>query len=243
MGLINFQKGDVEILCTLRGNNTNLYFYHKKIFHSLDGGEEADIDVMDLEGNLIESKMKPRHYRGGFYLGANWHCDKKEGDEIEFYCWNFEYGKPGDERKVFSYKPVPDTSLGEFYGASMREDGKDIFILENYSKGFDLYVIRSGAKKMQRVDKGGIKRYIFHKMYVFYTDRKHRIHRWDRKSGEDRIISTIEAMRLHCTDKGLYVNAYNKWLADPDDESFGEDETTAIYYMDLDGKNVKKIAE
>lgn len=97
--------------------------------------------------------------------------------------------------------------------------------------------------------------FTYNKKYIFYLDGRVRIHRIDKKTGEDVIISTsrkVYVMDMQCTEDGLYVQefddylSYDKLLDDPEiNDYYGneaeESASCSLYYMDCNGENVKKI--
>lgn len=96
---------------------------------------------------------------------------------------------------------------------------------------------------MQRIGKGIIRDFAFNNKYYFYIDNKYRLHRQDRKTGKDKIISEIKVSKLDCTQKGLYVQKYDKWFEDDGFEDANADYAPALYFMNFKGGNVKKIAK
>ena len=94
--------------------------------------------------------------------------------------------------------------------------------------------------KMQRVFDESINGYCYDKNYIFYIDKKWNIHKYNRKTGKDERISDMKAMKIDCTSKGLWVQKYNKQVIN----DFGESgHLVELYYMDFNGKNVKKLAD
>lgn len=86
--------------------------------------------------------------------------------------------------------------------------------------------------------------------YIFYTDKKHRIHRWNKEDGKEKVINKIKAGDIKCTGLELYVREYDSnFIGNLDDDNVDDyfmeiqDIKSNKFVMDLAGRNVEKIAE
>ena len=71
-------------------------------------------------------------------------------------------------------------------------------------------MIPKDKKKMQKISESRMEGVaVIHEKYVFFLDVGKKIHRWDRTTGEDKVISSIEAMVVDCMGEGLYVQECN----------------------------------
>lgn len=83
--------------------------------------------------------------------------------------------------------------------------------------------------------------------YMFYLDKKDRIHRINRKKHKDVVIcNDIPAIDgIDCTEDGIYVAEYNKAEDEYEEKEYwddwGDPRSNNLYYMDFDGKNRKRI--
>lgn len=79
----------------------------------------------------------------------------------------------------------------------------------------------------------------FYKGNIFCIDSKHLLHKRNLKKGTDKIISKRKLEKVNCTKVGLFVHRYKAR------EAYNEDavENDIIYFMDYNGRHVKKIAE
>lgn len=169
----------------------------------------------------------------------------EEKGEIVFYNYDIQTQKK-EECFRYSYLP-PDDDKWKFETALLHVNHNNIFVCETYNDGGisyrkNLYMIPAKRKEMLKVSEGYIEKYALSEKFLFYIDREHRIHKYNIKDLKDVIISDIKAMDIAYTKKGLYVQKYDRDLADT--ESYLADNSSCeIYFMDFDGKNVVKIED
>ena len=154
--------------------------------------------------------------------------------------------------KVFEYTRDSRFEFDWFVGIVKCDD--TVYIDERLKNGlYCLYIIDKKSKKMQTVA-SSIMDWTISEKYVFYKDKKRRIHRWDKENGEDKVISKIKAYDINCVGAELYVTEYNGYFEDDDediedDEDYTKDDYYAeieagrmnIYTMDFEGKNIRKV--
>ncbi len=155
----------------------------------------------------------------------------------------------GKEKSVMQYSQPPyNKNELEFFGSRFHMSGENLFITEQFyerkeeeDKGDRCIIYRLPVKeggKMKCVLKKNVVDYDFLDNDIFYIDSKHLLHRKNLKKGTDKIISKRKVEKVSCTSEGVYVNKYKIQY----DEDAGEQEDV-IYYMDLNGKHEKKIAD
>jgi len=184
----------------------------------------------------------------------------------------------GKTMKIFSYdlKSHKREKVLEFEGKHKKdvEEGDYLFRLEFdsdyiYCNG---YLIPRRGGKIVRISYGDRKKiripdylseyyplasyFIYNNKFIFYIDVEKRIHRMDKATLEDIIISDpdknkIYAMDIRCTDTGLYVQNYKATVSMDDDESNDDNDfyesdsemktSCDLYYMDLNGEHIEKI--
>lgn len=98
--------------------------------------------------------------------------------------------------------------------------------------------------------------FTYNKKYIFYIDGEGKIHRIDKKTREDVVISDqnkIHPMDIQCTEDGLYIQEFYYGVSmdylweNPDTylDTVGvdteEDDSCDLYYMDCNGENIKQI--
>ena len=95
----------------------------------------------------------------------------------------------------------------------------------------------------------------YNKKNIFYLDSERKIHRIDKKTRGDVVISDpdkIYPMDIRCTEDGLYVQRYRVNLSidyifdEADDYDYDERDTELgdscdLYHMDVNGENMKRI--
>ncbi len=158
----------------------------------------------------------------------------------------------GEEKKVMQYEqPVYNKKKWKYSGPSFHLAGNNLFVEEYFCDAEDfrkencddmkeksvLYwlPIKNGGK-MKPVIKREIGGWDSYGNNIYYTDNKHFLHRHSLEKGTDTIISKRKVDDVVCSKEGLFV--YN-YLGE-DEYSYYDD---VIYYMDFNGKHVKKIAE
>ena len=112
----------------------------------------------------------------------------------------------------------------------------------DYARAF-VYSIPYAGGKMKQIGKGNIRCFSYNKKYYFYIDNKYRLHRKNRKTGKDKVISKVKATKVDCTKKGLYVQEYDEFFVNGGYEDANTDYASALYFMNFKGENVKKIAQ
>ena len=255
---IDFSDGSKEIICQFEGDDDrsigNLIFYHDiiyrvdKSYHSVNGKEEKIIDMWNMQGQKLGISSFPRSAENEYLTiedcvdGKVYYTVENDGGKkLSFFCRDLE---TGSDEKIFCYNHKG--KITKLWNVFFERNQDDIFFSENYSNYWGdgiyrvIYMIPASGKQMKNILGNHAEVYSLHHKYIFYTDMKHRIHRWDRKTQEDKIISSVKAMGLDCTREGLFVREYNEWIADSE-RDVADDISNVLYYMDLDGKHVKKI--
>lgn len=225
LGVVDFKKKSIKAICTCTLPaafdiiNTDVYLYQDKIY-AMDKDERKVKEFDMSSGNLLNTFSLPKS-------GKN--------EEIYFIC-------------------IAD---GKIYYAVEQRKGKKLVVTMHYrdmAGNKDKKILRFKVSResdwgyLQEnndlivITKGEIYD-AYNNKYYFYIDKKYRLHRKNRKTGKDKIISGIKAVTVDCTKKGLYVQKYDKWYDDGFYEDAHADYAPALYFMDFKGGNVKKIAK
>ena len=251
--MVDFKQESIKTICTCTLpaafdiDNTTVYLYQDKIY-AMDDSKEKKVKEFDMSsGNLLNTFSFPKpgknediHFiniaDGKIYYAIEQEKGKKL--IVTFWCRDMASNK---DKKVFRCK----FSGGSCYFNNLIMKGKEIYCLmtsKTYGKLL-AYSIPSAGGKMQQIGQGEIRDFAYNNKYYFYIDKKYRLHRQNRKTGKDKIISGIKAVKVDCTKKGLYVQKYDKWYDDGYYEDAYADYSPALYYMNFKGGNVKKIAK
>ena len=195
--------------------------------------------------NLTKAKPYLTYIDDKIYYGV------QNGKKVTLFSYDLESGQ---EEEIFSYK---------------RKDNKKTTIFldmdEDYIYCQEYLIPRSGGKMIKafadaKVFKGKpyysytIKSisYSYNKKYIFYVDKNYKVHRIEKKTGQNRIISDLKAAGVDCTEDRVYVKVHAKAWYDEKGmwkELYEDDEglvncnsySDHLYCMDIDGKNVEKI--
>lgn len=195
--------------------------------------------------NLAKAKPYLTYIDGKIYYGV------QKGKKVTLYSHDLQSGQ---EEKIFCYMRNDDKKttiflqMDEEYiycqeyliprcGGKMIKAFADAKVFK--SKPHDSYSIRSIS-------------YSYNKKYIFYVDKNYKVHRIDKKTGQNRIISNLKAAGVDCTEDSVYVKVhakawYNKkgmWK-----ELYDDDEGLVsyncyshhLYCMGIDGRNIEKI--
>lgn len=225
IGVVDFKQESIKTICTCTLpvafdlSNTRVYLYQDKIY-AMDENKRKVTEFDMSSGNLLNT---------------------------------FSFPKPGENKEIY-FIYIAD---GNIYYAVEQSKGKKLDVTMRYrdmAGNKDKKILRFKVSRKNDWDylqennnlivitKGEIYD-VYNNKYYFYIDRKYRLHRQDRKTGRDRIISGIKAVMVDCTRKGLYVQEYDQWYDDGYYEDASVDYAPALYYMNFKGGNVKKIAK
>ena len=195
--------------------------------------------------NLTKAKPYLTYIDDKIYYGV------QNGKKVTLFSYDLESGQ---EEEIFSYK---------------RKDNKKTTIFldmdEDYIYCQEYLIPRSGGKMIKAFADAKIFEnfydyayitksisYTYNKKYIFYVDKNCKVHRIDKKTGQNRIISDLTAAGVDCTEDRVYVKVHAKaWYDEKGmwEELYDDDEgwvncnsySDHLYCMDIDGKNVEKI--
>lgn len=191
-----------------------------------DGSEEILTQpIIGLQQANAGSELNYMVVDGKMYFAVSkmektmlYYIDLATGEQVKFYSYEKEYGEE---------EPLPVLSM----------DSDFIYC------GEDRISIQTGEVKQYPLNDFGT--FTSTKQYIFYVDKKHQLHRVDKKTDKDRIITTRKITQVNATEEGLFVEQYDKNLEkeiEADEEFMWYNYYPANrYYMNFDGKNVKKI--
>lgn len=84
-----------------------------------------------------------------------------------------------------------------------------------------------------------------------YIDKNYKVRRFDKRTKQTITITKnkLRMMDVKCTEKGIYVQKYKEklmpgyWNDSAELQDTDDPESCDVYYMDLDGKNMERIAD
>lgn len=259
IAVVDFKQKTMKTICTCAVHTTNknlyhttVYLYQNKIYAMHGWGDDKEFKVEEFDmssGSLLNTFSFPKPGKnetmnfiniadGKIYYAIKHVKGKKQ--IVTFRCRDMETNK---DKKVFRCKLFSKFS----YNDSLIMKGKEIYYYSSYGaydyRSVLVYSIPSAGGKMQQIGKGEIRDFTYNNKYYFYIDKKYRLHRQNRKTGKDKVISGIKAIKVDCTKKGLYVQKHDKWFDKEGFEDANADYAYALYFMNFKGGNVKKIAK
>ncbi len=223
-------------------NGHNFIVYEDKVYRgeSTDGSDRlVRVKEDGSEETLVKQIIGMRGGRtGGFaymVVDGKMYYAVPENKKISLYYIDLA---TGEQVKFYSYEKKRDKG-GLFLKLNM--DSDYIYC------GKDRISIQTGEVKQYPLDDGTS--FIPARQYIFYMDKKDRLHRIDKKTDQDKMITTKKISKIHATEEGLFVELYDKKLENKIDEDFDMEERymwynyypANLYYMDFDGKNMEKL--
>ncbi|MCH5265593.1 MAG: hypothetical protein J1F02_06815 [Lachnospiraceae bacterium] len=217
--------------------------YYALLMYEYSKGDDDD-DLYDIKTYLAQVDLKKgkaepilkltdRSY-GDLYLyqkGLYFEDQSTIDDDIDWSEFEW-YDFPGDFVKMDMKKDFSETKL-----SSTKHLDRQLGCL-TFMDGKIYYGVQKGKK-------------VTLYSYDLKTKREEKIlfkvHRFTKKTYEDMIISNMKAMDVKCTEDSVYVQEYDEALSDEgeDDYVFKDDNpaSTNVYYMDINGEHVEKIAD
>lgn len=198
--------------------------------------EKHSGEKISVPQNLTKAKPYLTYIDGKIYYGVS------SGKEVTLYCYDMVTGK---EEKIFNYERKEKYNSENIY----------LSIDEDYIYCQDYLIPRNGGKMLPvfrnaRKFKNGMIKYTFNEEYIFYIDKKDIVHRIDKKTKKDRVISKRKVVGIDCAGDWLYMRIRDKvWYSDDFQDEWSDNNVVSDYYsdhlycMDLDGKNEKEIWE
>ena len=246
-------EGEGVVFCNFY---QDFLYYNKKSYWDMEyerSGTFMKSPVKDIKSretitttaNLAKAKPYLNYIDGKIYYGV------QNGKNVTLYSYDLESRQ---EQKVFCY---------------MRSDNKKTAILpemdEDYIYCQEYLIPRSGGKMIKAFADAKIFKSLYeysyitksishsyNKKYIFYIDKNYKVHRIDKKTGRNHIISNLKAVGVDCTEDRVYVKVHAKAWYDKKGmwKEFDEDEegdlsydwySHHLYCMDINGRNVEKI--
>lgn len=192
------------------------------------------VEKISVPINLIKAKPYLTYIDGRIYYGIS--SDK----EVTLYSYDMVTKK---EERIFNYERKEKYNSENIY----------LSIDEDYIYCQDYIIPRNGGKmrpvfRNAKKIKNGMIKYTVNEKYIFYIDKKDIIHRIDKKTKKDRVISKRKAEGIDCAGDWLYMRVRDKvWYSavfqdEWSDETVSQDMySDHLYCIDLDGENEKRI--
>lgn len=244
-----------------------LSFYKGNVYY--DAREEVSYDVQNAERQdgdedfyapgkyIIKLNLQDRNQENSIFSSGNMNkakpyltfvdgkilYGKQKKNEVILYSFDLETQK---ETKFFQFKRK---KAYKCYGAASY-DCVFLTLDEKYIYCQDFAIPRKGGK-MQRLLKNAVQydngqiAFSSNRKYIYYLDGKFKLHRVDKKTGEDTQICKKKLMSVHCTEENVYVKKYNRkllpgywdedsiWVQKEDDPA-----SSVLYCMDLAGREL-----
>lgn len=199
------------------------------------------IILYELRRGKKIKEMKVEHLKdpyGVIVFDGKMYYGVLSGKEATLYSFDLASGQ---ERELLFYENAADVP-----GEISPELDEDYLYCQKYA------IPLTGGKminlfgKMEKSNYGV--KISSNQKYIFYIDDNKRIHRISKKNRKDILFTNIKASDIKCTKDGVYIQSFINEDEEDDDECVDRQQTDNpesrdLYYTDLDGKNVERIAE
>ncbi|MCM1246352.1 MAG: hypothetical protein NC293_11990 [Roseburia sp.] len=190
-----------------------------------------DLKNIELENKMICTKQMNRAKPYLTFVDGKILYGRQKGKEVSLYMFDLEMN---EQTKVIKYT----RHKAYDHNPPLSEDSVLISVDDDYIYCQDMAIPRKGGK-MQPLLKNAL-RYLFggqmfvfssNKKYIFYLDKKYKLHRIDKKTGTDTLISDKKLMSVQCMEDRVYVKAFRHGYWDED----ADKRLDILYCMSLDG--------
>lgn len=242
-------KGDLII------NDEDIIFYRGSMYYDSrtdvlwDPGEyvpgaflmSRDLKNIEQENKMICTKQMNRAKPYLTFVDGKILYGRQKGKEVSVYMFDLE---TKEQTKVVKYKRHK-AYKSYFYTPY---DKVIVSMDDDYLYCQDMAIPRKGGKiqpllKNAQQYAAGREERIFssNKKYIFYLDKKYHLHRINKETGEDILVSNKKLMSVQCMEDRIYVKAwrYGHWDVSWDDNDWGyyeQKRPDILYCMDLNGK-------
>lgn len=245
LGIVDRADKDVDILCAVYASKKMdcILLYQDCLY--ICESEEKRIECQTMQGEILEpitfydkDKKSDLDIRGIFLQEYLYYLELDTKGEILLNKRSFQGNTEtviscpssiADVRRVgwIRLEEVTEQYVYFSYGY----DGKDrVGRISLYDKKLEIQKIETSE-------------FDYTTQYVFYIDQQHNVNRigWKEKKGEK--CNSLKASELSCLDKKIYVKAYTEEmeLFEDSEDDPAKNWSDAIYSMDFDGKECKKI--
>ena len=194
-----------------------------------------DLKNIEQENKMICTKQMKRAKPYLTFVDGKILYGIKKGKKVSLYMFDLE---TKEQTKVVEYKSKRAYVRYQYDDVT---DGVPLSVDGDYIYCQDMAIPRRGGK-IQPLLKSAVQysgRILFssNKKYIFYVDKKYHLHRIDKRTGEDNLISKKKLMSVQCMEDRIYVKAWRHDYWDWDwEEEAKEKRPDILYCMDLNGK-------
>lgn len=189
------------------------------------------LDNIDQESKMTCTKQMNKAKPYLTFVDGKILYGRQKGKEVSLYMFDLE---TREQTKFLSYKRKKAYIRDQSYS----DDSVLLSVDDDYIYCQDMAIPRKGGK-MQPLLKNalsylGSDEIVFssNKEYIFYLDKKYHLHRIDKKTEQDTLISDKKLMSVQCMEDRVYVKVLRQgfWEAERWDEC-----PDILYCMNLDG--------
>lgn len=196
--------------------------------------QEKIREKLSITFNMTRAKPYLIYIDDAVYYGV------VSGKSVTLYCYDM---RTEEESKIFCYKRK----------SKYKSEEVSISMDLDYIYCQDYLIPRSGGQMVRAFKdakklKNGMICYSSNNKYIFYIGKDEKVHRIDKKTKQDRVISGRRAVGVDCTKNHVYIRERDKvWYSKSFWEEYKEDMidrshySDHLYCMDLDGKNEKRL--
>lgn len=245
---VDLATGDITFLLDFPNNvNSEILFYSEKIvYFNLDEGE---IEIYNANGEKIKSLVNKQIIWDQFLgiIDGKVFYEKKDKKKEHRHTLRYMDLKTGKDKEFIQFEHTNTEKKSSYVGLGVFWQNGGIFVTETSSdsKGnffYDLFwVPLKDGGEIRCVAKSILEGPVVNSKYVFYIDKKHLLHRIDRKTWDDQTISSTKFSEVECVGNQLFAKKYSSWYDETEVENISDNYADTLYTLNFDGKNKKRI--
>lgn len=243
---INLEAEGVEALLENYADVSDITLYRGSMYYDsgmvapwymgggYDPGEfliRRNLDNITQENKITSTEQMNEAKPYLTYVDGKILYGRQKGKEVSLYLFDMETQEQTELIRYKRKKAYARTS-------TLSNDSVLLLVDDDYIYCQDMAIPRKGGK-IQPLLKNAL-RYLYggevvfssNKKYIFYLDKRYKLHRIDKKTGKDTLISDKKLMSVQCMEDRIYVKAlrHGYW-----DEQM-EKRPDILYCMSLNGK-------
>lgn len=230
------ERIDVEDIMFYRGS---MYYDSRTDVQWKPGGEyepgaflvSRNLDNVGQENKMICTEQMNEAKPYMTFVDGKILYGRQKGKEVSLYMFDLE---TQEQTELIKYK----RKKAYIRYSTSSNDSVLLSVDDDYIYCQDMAIPRRGGKMQPllknalRLKYGGETVFSSNKKYIFYLDKKYKLHRINKKTGQDTVVSNKKLMSVQCMEDRIYVKEFRHGYND--DKS--EKRPNVLYCMSLDGE-------
>ena len=231
IGIVGHENIDVDEITFYRGR---MYYDSREDAQSKsDPGEFLicrNLDNIDQQNKITSTEQMNEAKPYLTFIDGKILYGRQKGKEVSLYMFDME---TQEQTRLLRYK----RKKAYVRYSTLSNDSVLLLVDNDYIYCQDMAIPRKGGKiqpllkKALRYLHGGEIAFSSNKKYIFYLDKKYKLHRIDKRTGQDTLISDKKLMSVQCMEDRIYVKELRHGYWDEKKEKRPD----ILYCMSLDG--------